>query len=91
MKLYETESAGERVVFEPAGKRKLKDLQRTGSALKQRKFMKNQRLGFRRFQVTLLPHLGYCLSPVIFLFPLTHDPLFKDRIIDRSGWLIYGK
>lgn len=40
----------ERVGFEPAGRRKLKELQRTGSDLKQCKFMKNHRTGFRGFQ-----------------------------------------
>ena len=39
---------GGRVGFEPAGKRKLKDLQRTGSDLEQRKFMKNHKTGFNR-------------------------------------------
>jgi hypothetical protein len=47
--LSESNQAG-RVGFEPARKRKLKDLQRTGSDLKQRKFMKNHRSGFRGFQ-----------------------------------------
>jgi hypothetical protein len=48
--LFILNKLAERVGFEPAGKRKLKDLQRTGSDLKQRKFMKNHKTGFRGFQ-----------------------------------------
>ena len=76
----------ERVGFEPACKRKLKDLQRTGSDLKQRKSVKNHWTGFKRVSSfsSILSAVYPPAAPPHFSLIVTIRGMATRRAVDAS-------